>query len=482
MTPASEHLAAARTLLDARQYGAAEARLGEIAETDPVFGQAISLRGMSAKARHDFSAAEAAGLRAIELNGENVADLSVLAAAYHGQRKFEEGVPAFQKLLTLLTNPREIRWAYQMLARCQVGLARLPDAEATIRASLEKFDEAAIWTDLAENLFQQKRLAEAADAAEEALSRDHAQLQARTLRNVLRHEKSETQLHQKWSPWPGRASAFSDARAIIQSSLLRGYPQGERFIRPSTRFMALGSCFAANLAKRMRQAGREVFYEFVGEEVNSTYANRYFLQWIENGPENETTQLMEDAFGSELRQRYLDAARDCDAFVFTLGVAPCFFHPDTGEFFFMNMTGITQSFLLSHFRQRMTNLEENARNLEIIIETIRRLCPNDPQIVLTVSPVPLAATAERESAVIADCLSKSTLRLACDQVMSGDTTGRLHYWPSFEVVRWLGPNFAGLQPPVYGAQDGKTRHVSPWIVDLIIDLFQETYSAETIDA
>jgi hypothetical protein len=122
-------------------------------------------------------------------------------------------------------------------------------------------------------------------------------------------------------------------------------------------------------------------------------------------------------------------------------------------------------------------VQENADNIAAIIEAVRRIAARKIDVVLTVSPVPLSGTTEFASAVIADCLSKSTLRLACQQVLSRRPPG-VFYWPSFEIVRWLGPHFGSLQPDVYGAHDGNTRHVSPWLVDIIVDLFLEHYAEQ----
>jgi hypothetical protein len=36
----------------------------------------------------------------------------------------------------------------------------------------------------------------------------------------------------------------------------------------------------------------------------------------------------------------------------------------------------------------------------------------------------------------ADCLSKATLRVAVDQLVT--STPYCLYWPAFEIVRWLG--------------------------------------------
>ena len=53
------------------------------------------------------------------------------------------------------------------------------------------------------------------------------------------------------------------------------------------------------------------------------------------------------------------------------------------------------------------------------------------------------------------------------------------YWPSFEIVRWLGPH---LPRPPFAEEDGKTRHVSLWVRDLIIGLFLEYFGPAAIAA
>ena len=51
------------------------------------------------------------------------------------------------------------------------------------------------------------------------------------------------------------------------------------------------------------------------------------------------------------------------------------------------------------------------------------------------------------------------------------------YWPSFEIVRWLGVHYTRPEAPVFGAEDGNTRHVSTWLVDMIVELFIQHHSA-----
>ena len=119
---------------------------------------------------------------------------------------------------------------------------------------------------------------------------------------------------------------------------------------------------------------------------------------------------------------------------------------------------------------RLSTVEENEANLVKIVELVRSVNPSAP-IVLTLSPVPLAATFRGISCLTADCVSKSVLRVALDRTMTRQLPG-VYYWPSFEIVRWLG---AHVPWSLYGTDDGNPRHVSRYLVGKIIDTFIEAF-------
>ena len=265
-------------------------------------------------------------------------------------------------------------------------------------------------------------------------------------------------------------SKFRQPETLIERYLLEGRAPN-RFITPASIFMTFGSCFADHLAAQLREGGYQVRSESIGEAVNSTYANRYLLHWIEQGPVDGPTSVMEQVYGPAMRRRFLDSIRDSDVFVMTLGLAPCFFDEATGEFAFASVEVKTATDALFERRvMRTTTVPENVENLRWIIAALRRLARRPPKIVLTVSPVPLNATTELDSAITADCLSKSILRVACHEVVSSEGEDVI-YWPSFEIVRWLGAHWSHELPPVYGADDDNARHVSGWIVDIVLRQF-----------
>jgi hypothetical protein len=107
-----------------------------------------------------------------------------------------------------------------------------------------------------------------------------------------------------------------------------------------------------------------------------------------------------------------------------------------------------------------------------LIEFIRKISP-DIRIVVTVSPVPLLASFEFESAVQADCLSKSTMRLVAHEVVNCSNIPDIMYWPAFEIFRWAGSNAGNY----YAADDGAAWHVSEEKVAGTVGSFVEMFSA-----
>lgn len=72
--------------------------------------------------------------------------------------------------------------------------------------------------------------------------------------------------------------------------------------------------------------------------------------------------------------------------------------------------------------------------ISCITETILLLkrLPNQPRIITTVSPIPMAGTFSSDDCLVANCLSKSSLRAAVSAAISGQDC--VDYFPSYEHV------------------------------------------------
>jgi hypothetical protein len=270
------------------------------------------------------------------------------------------------------------------------------------------------------------------------------------------------------SLWPDQDRYFADIEGLVRRFVLPAVPRAE-ILSPATRIVSMGSCFAEHIAARLAERGYPAVHRLVREDMNSTYATRYLMDWLcgEPCPIEEPLEALYGPAKSDFRA----SLAECELFVLSIGVAPALF--DGSGQLVLRPTGRWS--VEDGLTYRTTSPDENVRNIVHVIERVRQLSPA-AQVVLTISPVPLGGALDNASAVLADCLSKSVLRVAVETVMRQDLED-VRYWPSFEIVRWLGAHLGSRHPPAFAANDGKTRHVSLWLQDLIIRLFVEWFSA-----
>jgi hypothetical protein len=124
-----------------------------------------------------------------------------------------------------------------------------------------------------------------------------------------------------------------------------------------------------------------------------------------------------------------DGLEQSDIVIITLGLTECWRDRLCGLYVCLGPERETsESF--GHLEFRPTDYDENYKNLSATVQAIRKAYPSK-QIVLTVSPVRLVKTWTGEDIVVANTMSKSTLRAVAGQVCRDDPT--IIYWPSFEL-------------------------------------------------
>jgi hypothetical protein len=267
----------------------------------------------------------------------------------------------------------------------------------------------------------------------------------------------------RFSKFPETIAEFLDLDKAVREHVISHTPRDAISVTPTSKIVTIGSCFASNLAIALTKEGINAKNLSVGEIINSTFANLQLLQWALGVRPTVSGELKYS------REQLNELLGDADVMIYTLGVAPCFFDKETGEFVLVSKTEAVRGVIRGKYVFRNTTVEENVANIRSIITLIREHNPKC-RFVFSLSPVPLTSTLENRSAIEADCLSKATLRVAVDQIAS--STPGCVYWPSFEMVRWLGAYVPGM----YGAEDGTPHHVSESAVGTIIRLFLETYS------
>jgi tetratricopeptide (TPR) repeat protein len=273
--------------------------------------------------------------------------------------------------------------------------------------------------------------------------------------------------------YPETKDFLGDIQGLITNHIAVDLNREPKFISKSTRFFTMGSCFARNLARSLRDGGYTAQHMEISEYINTTFANRVFVDWlsgaeIDGAIRERIAELLPPGWSKE---NTVQIIKDADVFILTLGVAPAFFDRATGDFVLPRPSALNSRVLAEKYRYRTTSVQENVDNVLYLINFIRSISPSI-KIVVTVSPVPLVASFEYESAVQADCLSKSTMRLVAHEVVNNSNIENILYWPSFEVFRWAGSNASNF----YAADDGAAWHVSEEKVGGTIKAFVDMFS------
>lgn len=276
--------------------------------------------------------------------------------------------------------------------------------------------------------------------------------------------ESGAPIRRRWDV-PGRIDDQAQFERVVAAMLAEAVPELPRLPREDTRVTTFGSCFAANLARLLNQSGVNATNLLIEESINSPLANQAFLRALAGGDDSVEFARVETTFGAGFVARARDQIADAQVVVVTLGVAPSFFHAGTGEFAFLeNYKALLAEGLVF---MRTPSVEEIKAVVGDVLRNLRAINPG-ARIYVSISPVPLLGTAELSNTVVADCVSKTTLRAALHEVLQGEPVTNVHYWPSFEIVRWLGGHSTLA---IFGADDNVSRHVSDWVVKLIVEHF-----------
>lgn len=287
----------------------------------------------------------------------------------------------------------------------------------------------------------------------------------------MKHPYSDIPDHQRWS----RAAAGRDSAEIDPVS------KPPFMIQPKAKVVSAGSCFAQHVARHLREFGRPCFetepahpllpqeiaaaysYGVYSARFGNIYTSRQLLQlwrratgvfqptedvWEQDGawydPFRPTIQpggfRSREEFEADRRQ-HLAAVRTAfekmDYFIFTLGLTECWVSSVDGAAFPL-CPGVAAG-TFDPERHKFINLgvDEVVADLTAFIDEIRQVNPR-LRVILTVSPVPLAATAEPRHVVSATSYSKSVLRVAAEQLTQ---LPLVYYFPSYEIVTGGGPSW-----------------------------------------
>lgn len=245
-----------------------------------------------------------------------------------------------------------------------------------------------------------------------------------------------------------------------------------------SRIVTAGSCFAQHVARHLRERGHALFetepahpvlpaavakafnYGVYSARYGNIYTARQLLQlwrratgafvpvddrWDEQGacfdPFRPTIQP--DGFSSpreyaEDRRQHFAAVRrafaNMDVFVFTLGLTECWSSCEDGAIYPLCPGVAAGHFDASRHVFLNLSVDEVVSDLCAFVREVREVNPR-MKMILTVSPVPLAATAEPGHVLAANMYSKAVLRVAAEQLRR---LPDVYYFPAYEIVSAAG--------------------------------------------
>ncbi len=286
-----------------------------------------------------------------------------------------------------------------------------------------------------------------------------------------------------------------------------------KLIEPTTKIFTMGSCFAMEIRRAMERKGYDVYPRYRDVPLNP--ARHIFDQVPEREfvPHYDTfviRQEFEAALGVwtdrdasfwEVRDAFINQRTGRDVIsqdptrkqtyaknheslkdlssmidavirqgiiesqliVITLGLTEVWRHNLTGRYLCRPPnTGMGGGGGLATFRQ--STFVENYANVKATLDLLFSRYP-EKNVVLTVSPVPLAMTYASTDIGTANMDSKSILRAVAGQICR-EYAERVTYFPSYEM--------ATIMPwPVF--QEDK-RHVLPEFADRVVNTFQSVFS------
>lgn len=243
-----------------------------------------------------------------------------------------------------------------------------------------------------------------------------------------------------------------------------------------------GSCFAQHIASRLTSSGfRHLCVEPAGPDDSETafsarygnvYTARQLLQLFDRAfgyyhPLDRAWQLADgrwcDPFRPRLRAAGFEAEADVlaarrthlaavrrlfrqlDVFVFTLGLTECWASRLDGAVFPVAPGVVAGRFDPQQHVFLNFTAAEVAQDLQRFFDKLK-LVNRKARMILTVSPVPMVATAGGRHVLVSNTYSKAALRVAAEEFAGRNE--HVEYFPSYEIVTGAGRYFAADQRSV----------------------------------
>jgi hypothetical protein len=280
-------------------------------------------------------------------------------------------------------------------------------------------------------------------------------------------------------------------------------------ISAQTAIATAGSCFAQHIGRTLKGQGMTVLdaepspagmgedeakrlsYGIYSARYGNIYTPRQLRELLEDVAQNRVHEELfwqkEDRFFDALRpgiepdgfdslsaamdqrRAHLACVRqlliDTDIFVFTLGLTEAWMDDKAGRVMALAPGVIAGDFDPARYRFHNFTFEELVDDLDAIYSALNAINP-DMKLLLTVSPVPLTATASNEHVLAATTYSKAALRAAVGEVINENSA--IDYFPSYELVTTWAQDIPAFE--------ANLRSVTPQMVARVMSVFMNAHN------
>ena len=226
-------------------------------------------------------------------------------------------------------------------------------------------------------------------------------------------------------------------------------------------------------ARQLLQLAKEAFGDFTPGEIVWSAGDAFYdalRPGVEpNGLDSKAEVLTHRKYHLE---RVREMFETMDLFVFTLGLTEAWLHKSSGTVYPTAPGTIAGTYNPEVYEFKNFCCEEICKDLLEFRELVHSKQIKKCRFLLTVSPVPLTATATDNHVMLATVYSKSVLRAAAGELSMGYDD--IDYFPSYEIITnpW--------SSAVY--YEGNLRSVKKEGVDIVMNTFLEAHLGDAAKA
>jgi GSCFA family len=265
-----------------------------------------------------------------------------------------------------------------------------------------------------------------------------------------------------------------------------------RWITKNTKIFSIGSCFAVNLTRWLKEQGVNTRLPVWGLHYNPATILSEFRRAVGVVDEDVIWELsLEDGSTcfvdakrhpisanslAELnveRHRISKTSEECfeaaDGFIITLGLSEIWEQIRNNGIDVINRAPDKRIIANIDFNSRFLSVDECVEYIRQIVDLIRLSKGHDTPIIFSVSPIPLKGSASNLDVQTANIRSKAILIASIHLFIDEDSNRqKVSYFPAYEIIS------GGWRPQTLWQHDH--RHLNAWIIDRVCMEFVNTFA------